>query len=131
MTKPFLPVGNTNTRELLNRNSDYLSVGPHLHLVTMYTSELPARLVEQVTKMGDRAFLAIKETHHLLTGGARKKKSGQPYHYCSIRSNLSSYHDVSSVPSRGCSTHVTEQRLGGNGTLRAWDLVSGRFVADE
>ena len=44
----------------------------------MYGYELPASLIKQVTKMGDRAFLTIKETHQLLTdarhGGTRKSQ---------------------------------------------------------
>jgi len=33
--------------------------------VIICTSELPTCLVEQVTKLGDRAFCAIEVTHHL------------------------------------------------------------------
>jgi hypothetical protein len=41
----------------------------------VYSNELPARLIEQVTMIGSRTFLAIKESHHLSTGaGAKKKK---------------------------------------------------------
>ena len=42
----------------------------------MYGYELPASLIKQVTKIGDRAFLTIEETHHLLTDarGTRKRQ---------------------------------------------------------
>ena len=43
----------------------------------MYGNGLPTRLIEQVTKTGDRAFLAIKMTHHLFCQACvatRKKK---------------------------------------------------------
>jgi len=42
---------------------------------------------------------------------------------------LSSYLDVDIVRILGCITHVPEQRVRGNGKLRARDLVCGRFVA--
>ena len=44
----------------------------------MYSNEFPTRLLEQVTKTGDCALLAIKMTHHLFVGCAppheKKKK---------------------------------------------------------
>jgi hypothetical protein len=44
----------------------------------MYSNELPTRLVEQVTKIGDRTLLTIEETHHLSAREIEKKeKSGQ------------------------------------------------------
>jgi hypothetical protein len=46
----------------------------HRRLIIVYSAELPTRLVEQVTKMYDRAFLAIIKTHHLSTGQHRAKK---------------------------------------------------------
>lgn len=50
----------------------------------MYSNELPTRLIEQVTKIGDRTLLTIEETHHL---SAREiEKSGQSYHRHSLSS---------------------------------------------
>jgi hypothetical protein len=40
----------------------------------MYSSELPACLIKQVTKLGDGAFLSVKETHHLFVGVRGRKK---------------------------------------------------------
>ena len=43
----------------------------------MYSNGLPTRLIEQVTKTGDSAFLSIKMTHHLFCQACvatRKKK---------------------------------------------------------
>ena len=38
----------------------------------MYSNELPIRLFEQVTKVSEGAFLAIKEAHHLLRERSKK-----------------------------------------------------------
>jgi len=40
----------------------------------MYSDELPACLIEQVTEMRDRTFLAVEETHHLFVGVRARKK---------------------------------------------------------
>lgn len=50
----------------LNRNRNHFLEPDHRRFVTMYSNELPIRLFEQVTKVSDGAFLAIKEAHHLL-----------------------------------------------------------------
>jgi hypothetical protein len=98
----------------------------------MYSNELPTRLIEQVTKIGDRTLLTIEETHHLSAREIEKKdKSGQSCHRHSLSSVLSSYLEVGNVRSLGCTTHVPEQRLGGNGKLRPRDLVCGRLIAYE
>jgi hypothetical protein len=39
----------------------------------MYSNELPTRLIEQVTKIGDRTFLGIEESHHLSACEIEKK----------------------------------------------------------
>jgi hypothetical protein len=41
----------------------------------MYSNELPTRLIEQVTKIGDCPLLTIEETHHLSAREIEKKKS--------------------------------------------------------
>ncbi len=40
----------------------------------MYSDELPACLIEQVTEIRDRTFLAVEETHHLFVSGVRARK---------------------------------------------------------
>ena len=50
----------------LNRNRNHFLEPDHRRFVTMYSNELPIRLFEQVTKVSDGTFLAIKEAHHLL-----------------------------------------------------------------
>jgi hypothetical protein len=53
----------------------------------MYSNELPTRLIEQVTKIGDRTLLTIEETHHLSECELEKKeKSGQTCHRHSLSS---------------------------------------------
>jgi hypothetical protein len=53
----------------------------------MYSNELPTRLIEQVTKIGDRTLLGIEETHHLSASEIEKKeKSGQSCHRHSLSS---------------------------------------------
>jgi|SRR6267142_2671085 len=49
----------------LIRNSNRLSEPDCSRQVIMYSRELPTCLVEQVTKMGYRAFLAVEIGHHL------------------------------------------------------------------
>ena len=39
----------------------------------MYSNELPACPIKQVTKMRDRAFLSVEETQHLLSACVGKK----------------------------------------------------------
>jgi hypothetical protein len=39
----------------------------------MYSNELPTRLIEQVTKIGDRTLLTIEQTHHLSAREIEKK----------------------------------------------------------
>lgn len=53
----------------------------------MHSSELPTCLIEQVAKIGDRAFLAIMVAHHLLAV-AKKVSSGYhlAYFFRTIRS---------------------------------------------
>src|ERR1700680_606217 len=98
----------------------------------MYSNELPTCLMEQVTKIRDRTLLAVEQTHHLLAREIEKKeKSGQSCHRRSLSSVLSAYQEVGIVRSQGSTTHVPEQRVGGNGKLCARDLVCGGFVACE
>jgi len=47
----------------------------------MCTSELPTCLVKQVTKLGDRAFCAVEETHHLRCA---KNQLGHPCRLSSL-----------------------------------------------
>jgi len=68
----------------------------------MYSSELPACLIKQVTKMGDGTFVAVVQSHH---------------------------RHVEMVDHRGRATEIGEQWLWGYGKLRTGDLMCGRFVA--
>ena len=54
----------------------------------MYSSELPACSIEQVTKMSDGAFLSIKDTHHLFVGVYGRKKSHVIHHTSSLNSTF-------------------------------------------
>jgi hypothetical protein len=58
----------------LNRNSDRLLEPDHRRGIMMYGSELPTCLIEQVTKISDRAFLAIMIAHHLLVGAQKESQ---------------------------------------------------------
>jgi hypothetical protein len=40
----------------------------------MYSSELPARPIKQVTKLRDGAFLSVKDTQHLFVDVRGRKK---------------------------------------------------------
>ena len=96
----------------------------------MYSSELPARPIKQVTKMRDGPFLSIKQTQHLLSACVRAKKIKCPryHHSLSFIFVCFSYQNISRVDFRVRMT--TEQRLWGSGELRARDLSCGRFLAD-
>ena len=83
---------NIGIRELrqtrtLDRDSNRLLEPDHRGGVMMHSSELPTCLIEQVAKIGDRAFLAIMVAHHLLAV-AKKVSSGYhlAYFFRTIRS---------------------------------------------
>ena len=46
----------------------------------MYSSELPACLTEQVTKLRDGAFLSVMETQHLFVGVVRARRERKKGH---------------------------------------------------
>ncbi len=93
----------------------------------MYCSEFPACSIEQVTEMGDCAFLAIDETHHLLWVCVGVKQCHVIITVCVPF--LFTYQNVIKIHLRARMT--TEQWLRGGGKLRARDLACCRFVADE
>lgn len=79
-TSKINTVTDTNTSqkylgETLVRNRNHLLEPHRRRSVTIYGSELPVRLFEQVTKIGDRAFFAIKEAHHLWRGRSKNVSS--------------------------------------------------------
>jgi len=41
----------------------------------MYGDELPTSVVQQVTKIGNRAFLSVEESHHLRATAAKNCRS--------------------------------------------------------
>jgi hypothetical protein len=91
----------------------------------MYEDELPTRLVKQVAKIGDRAFLAVVELHHLC--GAQRQKS-QLSPFVSDSSFIFAYQDICIVCHCGCDTQVWEQRFGRRGDLCARNFVRRGFV---
>ena len=111
----------------LNRNSDYLLVPSHCRRVITYSSEFPAGPIEQVTKASDCAFLAVKDTHHLLGSNVRKKQ--ELFIVVDLHFWVP-YLAVEKVCMGACMTQVAEQWLRGSGKLCARDLMCGRFVAD-
>ena len=74
-----------------DRNSNHLVVPNHCCCIIVYSNQFPPCLFEQVTEIGERAFLAIKKTHHL--GWKRKIKSA--YHLIGA-----SFHFLTSMSTR-------------------------------
>jgi len=54
----------------------------------MYSSELPACPIKQVTKMRDGAFLPVKETQHLFVGVRARKREKKPCYHHSLSSTF-------------------------------------------
>lgn len=63
-----------NSSFFLVRNCDRFLV-PHCRRnIVVYGGEPPTGLVEQVAQIGDCAFLAVEEAHHLVVRAKTKKK---------------------------------------------------------
>ena len=101
-------------------NSNRLSVPECRRRVAICTSELPTCLVKQVTKLGDRAFCAVEEPHHLRCA---KNQLGHP---CKIEFTIS-YIQVDIIY-HGRATEIGEQWPRWWSEFCAGDLVRGRFV---
>jgi hypothetical protein len=56
-----------------NWNGNRLLEPDHRRCVMMNSNEFPACLIEQVTKIGEGAFLGVMVAQHLLVGAEKKK----------------------------------------------------------
>jgi len=91
----------TSKVRILVRNSDRLLEPDCRRRFVMYSNELPTSLIQQVSKVRDRALLAVETSHH---------------------------HDVGIVRHCGGATHVWKKRLGRHGNLCTWYLVCRGLV---